>query len=135
MRLSANLIVNYANVNQFDFPKFNQWQIRAGDPNTLYFQLVDLDQSGLRYLAGIGSSNQPYAVMVTFPSIDDSKIISSLAIQVDANDSSLWKVALSPSQIPNTGNVVFSVSEGSSIRTFKVMAGLLVEFPGSDGSC
>jgi hypothetical protein len=150
MRLSANLVVNYATVNQFSYA--NQWKIRAGDPNTLYFQLVDLDQninntngsngqnsngptSSLRYLAGIGSSNQPYGVQVTFPSIDDSIALTVQAVQVSPSDSSLWSVSLGQTQIVNSGNVVFAVTEGTFTRTFFVMNALSVEFPSTNGSC
>lgn len=133
MRLSSKLIVNYANINQFGFQ--DQWKIRAGELNVLYFQLVDLDQDSLRYLAGIGVSNQPFGVRVRFPSIDDAQVIEATAVQADAADSSVWKVNLAASQIPNSGNVVFAVTEGSNTRTFKVMNGLQVEFPGKDGSC
>ncbi len=133
MRLSAYLIKNYANINQFAFE--SQWQIRAGDPNTLYFQLVDLDQDGLRYLAGIGLSNQPFGVTVKFPSIDDALEINATAVQADAADPSVWKVNIASTQQPNAGNVIFSVTEGSDTRTFKLTNALQVEFPGNDGSC
>lgn len=133
MRLSAELIVNFANINQFSHQE--QWMIRAGEANTLYFQLVDLDQEGLRYLAGIGVSNQPYGVQVKFPSIDDAQEINAIAVQADSNDSSVWKVSLSASQTPMSGNVIVTVFEGSNTKTFKLMNGLSVEHPGSDGSC
>ena len=42
MRLSARAIVNYANINNFSYA--NQWIVNAGDPLTLYFQIIDLDQ-------------------------------------------------------------------------------------------
>lgn len=150
MRLSANLIVNYANINQFGYA--NQWNIRAGDPNVLYFQIVDLDQninntngsngqnlngptSSLRYLVGIGSSNQPFGVQAIFPSIDDTKMLTVQAVQADAADSSIWKVTLAPTQMVNSGNVVIAVTEGNSVRKFKLMNAIAVEFPGTDGSC
>ncbi len=135
MRLSAKLLVNWANVNQFDYTTINQWQIRAGDPNTLYFQLVDLDQDGLRYIPGVGMQNQPAGVVVTMPSIDNTKVLQFQAIQADANDASIWKVVIASTQIPNTGNVIFNVMEGSASRSFSVMAGLSVELPGASGSC
>jgi hypothetical protein len=133
MRLSANFVVNWANVNQFAYEE--QWKIRAGDPNTLYFQLVDLDQNSIRYLAGIGMTNQPYGVVVTCPSVDNSKVLQFQAIQADVNDASIWKIVIAPTQIPSSGNVVFNVIEGSNSRTFKIMNGLNVELPGADGSC
>lgn len=156
MRLSCKVILNYSNINNFSYG--NQWIVRAGDPNTLYFQIVDLDQSslvnlpgqnllgslpigslssnfpGLRYMVGIGSSNEPYAVTVVFPSIDNTKVISLNAVQADPADSSIWKVSILSSQTPNTGNVQFSVAEGTNIRRFSVMSLIAVEFP-SNGSC
>jgi len=155
MRLSARVILNYANVNNFSYG--NQWIVRAGDPNTLYFQLVDLDQSpsaiiggpnlfnsggtqvfnssiGLRYMAGIGVSNQPFSVSVTFPSIDSATMITLNATQADPADSSIWKVSIPSSAQINAGNVQFSVAEGSAIRKFGVTNLLNVEFP-NNGSC
>lgn len=154
MRLSAKPIINFANIN--DYTLGNQWNIRAGEPNTLYFQILDIDKAingnnqgfgifsgitpvgttaGLRYLLGIGSSNQPYGIMVTFPSIDDAAVIQATAVQADANDSSIWKVSLSSSQIPNSGSVQFALQEGTTIRRFSVMSMLDVEYPQNEGSC
>jgi len=78
-RLSARAIVNYANINNFSYA--NQWIVNAGDPLTLYFQIVDLDQGpyavigtpynilgqnsqlsgnvGLRYIPGAECANGP----------------------------------------------------------------------------
>lgn len=131
MRLSAKAITNFANINQFDFG--NQWTVRAGDSNDLYFQLVDLDQGDLRYMAGVGSSNQPTSIVVTFPSIDDTAVINVSAIQ-DPNDKSIWKIPLGPNQKPNSGQVRFAVSEGSTIRRFAVLNLISVEYP-ENGSC
>lgn len=153
MRLSAKSITNYANINNFSYT--NQWIIRSGEPNTLYFQLVDLDQgpfysingpifgnsppisgdAGLRYIPGVGVSNQPAAVMVTFPSIDDSKVITVQATLADALDGSIWKVSLGASQVPAGGNVLFAVSEGSATRRFSATNLLNVEDPTNNGSC
>lgn len=147
MRLSANFIVNYASINQFAFQ--NQWQIRAGDPVSLYFQLIDLDQglsgcgcngsvngSGLRYLAGIGLVSPAVPqIVVSFPSIDNSKVLQFIATQADPNDSSIWRIDIAPTQVPGSGNVMFQIIEGTATRTFKKMNGMSVELAGSDGSC
>jgi hypothetical protein len=134
MRLSANIIVNYANVNQFAFAE-EQWKIRAGDPNKLYFQVIDLDQASLRYMVGIGAENQPYQIVVTCPSIDNSKVLQFIAQQADPADSSVWFIQLAPTQIPSSGNVMFTVSEGFSTRNFRLVNAMHVELPGADGSC
>lgn len=145
MRLSANIIVNYASVNQYNYVE--QWAIRAGDPNTLYFQLTDLDQSGarcgdcgnqrgLRYIPGVGLGiGQTFGVVVTAPSIDNSKILQFQAVQADPNDASIWKITILPTQIPSSGNVVFQVIEGNATRTFSVQNAMRTELPGADGSC
>jgi hypothetical protein len=158
MRLSANPIITFSNVNSFAIG--NQWTVRAGDPLTLYFQIVDLDQSilvnipgqnlffnvlsvgpasgnlpGLRYMLGVGSQNQPYGITVTFPSIDNASKLQYIAVQADANDSSIWKVSIPSSQVPSGGAVQFAIAEGNSIRRFSVLNMIAVESPTNDGSC
>lgn len=156
MRLSARPLLNYANVNNFSYG--NQWTIRAGEQNVLYFQLVDLDQGpanvvgqfapinqfgansalsgsvGLRYMAGVGSANQPVGVTVTFPSIDDLQMINATAVQ-EPDDKSIWKVTLNENQKPNSGAVIFAISEGGRTRRFNVLQLMAVEYPQNDGSC
>lgn len=156
MRLSARPLLNYCDVNQFSYG--NQWIIRSGDPNTLYFQIVDLDQGpanvigqfvpfnqfganstlsgsiGLRYLVGVGVNNTPAGITVTFPSIDDTQVITLPAVQ-DSNDKSIWSVTIGPNQKPASGNVQFAVAEGNSIRRFSVLNILSVEDSFNDGSC
>lgn len=145
MRLSAQAIINYANVNQFSYA--NQWIVQAGGQNTLYFQLVDLDQAGLRYVTGVGANNQPVNLTVTFPTnaavlntfnantnggfvpygstlafpqLDPSQIMTVTASQTNAADPSVWQVALGPAQIPNSGNVQFQLVEGTNVYRFFV---------------
>lgn len=154
MRLSAKPIINYCNVNDYTFG--NQWTIRSGEPNTLYFQVLDIDKAiqgnnqgiglfsgitpvgttaGLRYLLGVGGSNQPFGIQVTFPSIDGTASLTATAIQADPNDSSIWKVSLTSNQMVGGGNVQFALTEGSVTRRFSVLNMLGVEFPLSEGSC
>lgn len=156
MRLSARPLLNFCSINSFSYG--NQWIIRAGDPNTLYFQVVDLDQGpasvvgapnpifgfqsspvlsgnvGLRYMVGVGAGNTPAGITLTFPSIDDSQVITVQAVQ-DPNDASIWSVSLGQNQKPNSGNVQFAVMEGNNIRRFGVLNLLSVEYPQSDGMC
>jgi hypothetical protein len=141
MRLSATLIVNYANINQFSYEP-NQWKVRAADTITLYFQIIDLDQplscpdTDLRYMLGVGSANQPYSVFVKFASNDPSKELIIQAIQASPADSSIWQVTILPSQICATGNVSFTVIEGNNRRHFKLLNALSIEYTGSDcGGC
>ena len=157
MLLSAKAINNWCNVNMYTLA--NQWVVNSGDPLQLYFQIIDISQSipnnstggffgsiftgitpvtttaGLRYLVGIGSSNQPYMVKVTFPSIDPNQQVTITATQADANDSSIWTVSVPASQAISGGNVQFAVYEGSNVRRFSVQNMLDVIFPYSNGMC
>lgn len=130
MRLSAVPIITWCNVN--DFTTGNQWIIRQGDPNTLYYQLVDLDHNSSRYIAGVGTANQPASMTVTFSSIDDDQIVQIPATQ-DPNDGSIWAFNISPTQHIFGGNVKFSLTEGSATRTFFVMNMMAVENTNNPG--
>ena len=132
MRLSAKPILTFANVNVFSYG--NQWTVRAGELNVLHFQLVDLDQAGLRYMVGVGVSNQPFAVSMTVPSINDSAVLVLSAVQADPSDSSIWKVTIPASSTLSGGNMQFSVTEGAVTRKFNVLNVLAVEYL-DDGSC
>ena len=129
-RLSAKPIVNFQNINSFKYA--NQWVIQAGNSSTLYFQLVDLDQCNLRYLAGIGTQNQPTAVRVFFPSIDCSQALSLLAVQ-NPDDNSIWSVSIPATNTPQTGAVKFMLFEGNAQTNFQVQQALVVEY-GNDGN-
>lgn len=153
MLLSAKAIINWCNVNFYTLG--NNWTINVGDPITLYFQVIDISQAiqgnnqgygifsgitpvgttaGLRYLVGIGMSNQPYGITVTFPSVDRTRVLTYTAIQADANDSSIWQVTLPASAIPAGGNVQFAVQEGNNVRRFNVL-NMLAVLPTNNGCC
>jgi hypothetical protein len=139
MRLSALPIISFNSVNSFCTG--NQWIIRSGDSNTLYFELIDLDQScgqnncPSRYIAGVGAANMPTSLLVTFMSIDCSNVIQLPATQ-NTSDGSIWSVYLSPTQRPFGGAVKFVLTEGTSTKSFSVVNMLCVENvnAGSDGS-
>lgn len=139
MRLSVRSLINFVSVNSFCTA--NQHIIRAGEKNTLYFQLVDLDQAsaccnsgcGSRYIPGLGVGNTPVSLIVTFPSIDCTKTIQATAVQ-DPNDASIWSVTLSSSQIPQGGALNFAITQGTTLRNFSVFNILGVEYPGHQGS-
>lgn len=155
MKLSANLIKNYNSVNSFNF---GDWSIRANEPVTLYFQIIDLDQQpwcnsgngaiwpnviqqssnqlALRYLTGQGMGTTPVVVTVTFPTLNcNSSPLTITATAVDAADASLFKVDLTALQVPGSGNVIFSVQEGSTIRRFFVQDAISVENTSNLGQC
>jgi hypothetical protein len=164
--LSIKPITNWCNVNMYTVG--NQWIVNSGDPQMLYFQLIDVSQAvpsngalgfgffygnpftgitpvggqgtgvataGLRYLLGIGSSNNPYGVQVTFPSIDSNQVVTINATQADPADSSIWVVSVPANQAIAGGNVQFTVTQGNNINRFSVTNVLDVIFSGNLGSC
>jgi len=136
-RLSAKPVTNFQNINSFDYAP--QWTVRAGDQTTLYFQLVNLDSCPSdcpqRYIAGLGASNMPVQVRVTFPSIDNNSVFTLVASQ-DPNDGSVFSVVIPYTSTPQTGNVRFVVYEGNNVKNFSVLQMVVVEYPndGSDGN-
>jgi hypothetical protein len=132
-RLSARPIVGYQNINSFKFA--NQWQINAGDTVTLYYELIDLDQCGLRYIAGGCVEGVPVGMNVTFPSIDCNQVLKLVA-QQSSCDGSIWSVSISSISTPQTGNVQFQLFEGNNVTNFSVKQLMVVNYSsdGSDGS-
>ena len=155
MRLSSTAIINFSNINNFQ--QASQWTIRASDPNTLYYQLVDLDNTGpspyapanggffnaaiqqlpQRYIAGIGDSNQPVSMTITFPSLFPSNKLVFIANQ-DPNDGSVWSFSLpgytNTAMAPASGNVIFTLTQGINVYTWTVKNMIAVEMT-NQGSC
>jgi hypothetical protein len=154
-RLTSQPIVNFANIN--DFQESSQWTIRATDQQTLYFQLFDLDNSFTspfaalnsgffnaaiqttfqRYIAGVGVSNQPVVMTVTFPSLNIGKTFTFTATQ-DPNDGSVFSFNL-PGYLnaglsPSSGNVEFTLTQGTVTWKWTVKNMLAVEMT-NQGSC
>lgn len=134
MKLISKAITAYNNVNSFKYG--NQWSIRSGEENTLYFQIVDLDQESIRYMVGIGLIFPVVpSIAVTFPSVDDALVITVAATQVDPTDASIWKVNLLSTQFPMSGNVMFAITEGSKIKRFSALSFISVENVNGPGEC
>lgn len=155
MRLTSTPIINFCNIN--DFQTASQWTIRATDPNTLYYQLFDLDNTNTtpfnalnngffnaaiqtfpqRFLAGVGVSNQPFSMTVTFPSLDPSRTFTFNATP-DPNDASVWSITLpgysSAAIAPASGNVMFSLTQGTKTVTWTVTNMVAVEMT-NQGCC
>lgn len=161
LRLSAQVIQIFNTVNSYVIG--NQWSVQAGNPNTLYFQLVDLDQQvagsliqnpgaqifglfntsslapispPLRYVLGATSGLTPYSVSVTFPSIDDAKVVTIACTQASPSDASIWQFNIPNTITPMSGDVQFSVTQGSMTWTFSVLQMIAVSYTndGSDGT-
>jgi hypothetical protein len=156
MRLTSEAIINFSTIN--DFQTASQWTIRATDPNTLYYQLFDLDNttnvspysplnSGFfnaaittlpqRYIAGVGTSNQPFSMTVTFPSLDPNNTLTFTATP-NPYDGSVWSITLpgytNTAMAPASGNVMFSLTQGLNTVTWTVVNMVAVEFT-NQGCC
>lgn len=156
-RLTSIAIINFSTIN--DFQEASQWTIRATDPNVLYYQLFDLDNvttasspylplnggffnaaiasSPQRYIAGVGSSNQPFSMTVTFPSLDPTRTLTYTATP-NPYDGSVWMITLpgytNSSQAPASGNVIFSLTQGLVTWTWTVVNMVAVEMT-NQGCC
>ena len=155
-RLTSTPIINFSNIN--DFQESSQWTIRASDQQTLYYQLFDLDNvntqspySALnggffnaaiqsypqRYIAGVGSSNQPFSMTITFPSLN---VGNTLVFQgtPDPYDGSVWSFTLpgysNTALAPSSGNVIFTLTQGTVTWTWTVQNMLAVEMT-NQGCC
>lgn len=128
MRLSAKPLKNVANINSWKYS--NQWFVAEGQPNSLYLQVVDLENDislkqangafpdmPIRYI----SSATVLSVEVQFDSVDDAEILTIAATQPFLNDKSIWKVDLSSTQIPSNGNVKVTITEDGINRSFIMM--------------
>jgi hypothetical protein len=158
MRLTSVPIINFSTIN--DFQTSSQWIIRATDPQTLYFQLFDLDNENTaspasyfplnggffnaaiqtapqRYTAGVGASNQPFSMTVTFPTLNAGQTLTFNATP-NPNDASVWSITLpgysNTAYAPASGNVIFSLTQGLITVTWVVVNAIAVEMT-NQGCC
>ena len=127
MRLYVKTLKNYKDVNNFD--EVDEWTVREGEENDLYFRLVDLDQDGLRYI----SKATVLSVSVTFVNIDDATEFSIVATNPDVDDLSIFKITIPDSAAPSSGNFKVSVTEDAKIRQFSVLGGIVVDLLNTGG--
>ena len=130
MRLSAKSLKNVENLNTFQYT--NQWIVRqdglSGEEQSLYFQLVDLDKDGVRYIPNPGT-----VVIVTFPELDETMQAVKTATNPFADDRSVFKIDLTVLDIISSGNVKFQVTESTKVKKFSVMNMVTVELLNAGG--
>lgn len=119
MRLNVKPLKNYQNINSFQTA--SEWNVMQGEATSIYLQIIDLDQDSLRYVTTSG------ALTVTFPAVNSANILVKTATLVDTKDTSIFKVDLSASEIPSTGNIQFSLTEGLVTKKFVLQQGIVVE--------
>jgi len=128
VKLNIKTIKNFSSINNFDYS--SEWSIRQEDEITLYFQLVDYDQDGLRYLP----TNNSYSVSVIFPTTSSSSPITKVATQASSLDRSIWSIQINSTDKINSGNFNITFVEGSNTKKFSVLQGIVVEAL-NEGGC
>ena len=142
MRLGAKILRNVIDVNHWQHA--DQAHVAEGESNHIFIQLIDKDwstksspeKSGafaeypIRYI----SQATTIVVKAKFLSIDDSQEFEVTATQPYADDKSIFEFSLASDQIPNAGNLVISVDEDGSERTFVIKQAIEVDLINA-GSC
>lgn len=119
MKLSVKALINVDNLNAYK--TVAQTEANEGQPNYLHFKLIDMNRDGIRYIPTSGSS-----LKVIFDSIDDSKVIEVIASNPFPDDRSIFKVALTSSQIPASGGIKFVLTEDGIQKSFYVSQLIIV---------
>src|ERR1035437_2138367 len=126
MMLSGIMIRNAQNVNSFQ--RANQISLRAGNSGVLYLQLTDLDQSdandvSLRYMPAAGAT-----LTITVDNISGlNNLINRPASQPYAADTSIWSVTILATDALRSGNLIGTLTEGATVRTFVIENALSVQ--------
>lgn len=142
MRLNAKILKNVVDVNHWQHA--NQAHISEGQSNYIYIQLIDMDwstksspeqspayaQYPIRYI----SQATAITVKAKFLSIDDAQEFEITATQPFADDKSIYKFSLSSIQIPNAGNLVITIDEDGTEKSFVIKQAIEVDLL-NQGSC
>jgi hypothetical protein len=116
MRIYIRPLKNVDNVNAFAYS--SEFSVYDGQPNDLYFQIVDLDRGeNFRYMPVAGSS-----ASLSFLNIDSSKQFERSGSQPFPLDPSIWKVSTSASELMTSGNVVLNLTENGITRKYLVQS-------------
>jgi hypothetical protein len=140
MLLSARFLANVSDVNNFDW--IRQVEMNAGDPVTVYVQLVDasLDKSvqgwepiisGRRYMPASGATLQ-----VQLKNVDDTKTLNKIATQAfPTSDPSIWSFQIAATDdVQGTVSLTLVLTEGAVIRRGLIKAAIRV-YPVTPGDC
>jgi hypothetical protein len=131
VKLSSKLLKNVDGLNAWAHT--DSWTVRSsdgvGEAVSLYFQIADMDRDGIRYIPAAGST-----VQVTFPHLDDDLEFSVAGTFPYADDRSIVKIDLTPSQVPASGAVRFALTEGAATKKWVVFQAVQVEKDNSECS-
>lgn len=128
MRLSAKILENVHNVNSFE--EVEEAVLHEAQANDFYIRLIDLAKHELRYITQASS----YSLSAEFDSIDDAAKLVISATQPFADDKSIWKISLTSSQLPKSGDFILALTEDGITKKFKVRQSVSVELL-DDSSC
>jgi len=133
MRINAKIIKNVADVNQWEYA--NVAYVQEGQSNEIYIQLVDLDKTHsaekstalpefpLRYMP----QGTVVTLTATFPNIDSDEQFTITGAQPFADDKSIWRLPLTATDIPASGNFIITLTEDGVEKTFLIRNALSVE--------
>ncbi len=133
MLLSGTVLKNVQSVNSFE--RTTNVMVRQGNPTTLYIQLIDLEQTdsngqSLRYMPASGAS-----MTITLGSIDSTKGVNRLASQpYSSDDRSIWSLNILSTDQFGQGNINFTLTEGSTVRTATILNGIVI-WATNSGTC
>lgn len=133
MRLSAKALKNVANVNHWEYA--SNIFVQEGQSNTFYIQLVDLDQTPVEgdseFLPQHPMRHIPQGTVVeldvTFPALrselddDGAEQFTVAASQPFPSDGSIWRVDLSNTQTPKSGNITLALTVDGNVFNFKML--------------
>jgi hypothetical protein len=132
VRLTSKFLKNVDSVNAWSYT--DTWVVRSsdgvGEAVSLYFQIADVDRDGIRYIP----INTPAAatIQATFPNLDDTEQFIINGTFPFADDRSIVKLDLLPSQVPASGAVRFSLSENGVTKQWVVFQAITVEKSNSE---
>jgi hypothetical protein len=118
MVLSLRPLSGFASINTFTFN--DAFFFSQGDTPTLYFQLVDTSVNSA-YAGynptGLAYHPPPTAILsITITSINQALSITRYATLVSANDTSIWSMALMPSDtLAGNMSVKMVLMDGSTV--------------------
>lgn len=107
MNFAVKLLDNVCNVN--DFGQVDSIELIRGNPYRLYFQVVQPNKDGLRYVP-----STPFSGLVKFQHTDNAKKISRAAVNPFPEDTSIWYVDLLATDEIQFNSMTFQLTEGTT---------------------
>lgn len=128
MLLGCRMLKDVASVNSFEADVQVSWT--ESDATEVYFQLIDLNLDtsnlyrppGRRFVPAAGAT-----LSVELENIDDAKKVTRLAIQPFAQDGSIWKVQILPTDpCRGTPQLRLTLTEGTKVTRGLVKQGIKI---------